>query len=184
MEDHLYTFKGLLEEDRIREIATLFRWGGDIKVEGQTLRSQRPIPPRLHHLLASYSRIATEPVYAACQTVYQNLLDRGKEAFSEIDEVFLRYGYIANIVLAETIAHNQDKYGFQRILGKRDFDKLLQLLLRRELQPSLFPTDVYYVEQRYTKQELPQPKPRAVAEGFQPRLFRLDEILDYSPRGQ
>ena len=133
-----YTFPRQLDRNQVNSIVILYKWGGDINVNGNRITSQRPMPQGLYNLLSRFDEIKPQPVYHDCLRVYQSLMKRGRETFPEIDHLFGTYGYTANIILAETIVSASATNELKQRLGKQDFEELLQLLLRREFQPRLF----------------------------------------------
>ena len=99
MGEHEYEFPEPLDARIVNEVAILYKWGGNITVDGQKIRSQRPMPVGLHDILVLYSKIEPGPVYEDCRRVYHELLERGKAAFPEVDQLFGKYGYVANMVM-------------------------------------------------------------------------------------
>mgnify|MGYP001615656414 CR=1 FL=1 len=138
MGGYKYTFPESLDKAKVNEVAVLYNWVGSIAVDGQTIRSQRPMPPGLYDLLARYSKVESGPVHEDCENVYHQLLEKGTEAFPEIDNLFLQHGYPAHVVLAEIVGKPENRKELTRHIGENAYKKLIELCLRRNIQWRLF----------------------------------------------
>ena len=133
-----YAFSEPVDDGIVNEVALLYKWAGGITVNGKTIRSQRPMPPGIYDLLTLYGKVESGPVHEDCKNMYHQLLEKGIEAFPEIYNLFLQHGYPAHVVLAEIVGQSENRNKLNQKIGEKAYKNLIELCLRRNIQPRLF----------------------------------------------
>jgi len=133
---HEYRFKRMLDLEKVKALKRSWKWFGQVEVDDYALKSERPMPPGLYAMFERLSEVETSSLdlYQACKELYTQVLNEGERAFPLVPDLFQKYGFAANCVLAGMI---DMKEATQR-LGRKTTRKFLSLAMGRNVQPSLF----------------------------------------------